>query len=272
MTKFRPCIDLHAGAVKQIVGSTLVEEEDEECGDDGKHNLVTNFVADRSAAEFAALYRDDGLRGGHVVMLDQKEETVRAALSALHEYEGGLQVGGGVNADNARRYLEAGASHVIVTSFVFREGTLDEDRLSLLENAVGKKNLVLDLSCRSMPGRKGEYFVVTNRWQKFTDMAVSENVLRALGERCDEFLVHGVDVEGMRCGIMEDLVRDLGLWSRVPVTYAGGARDLSDFERVRALGADRVDLTVGSALDIFGGDLPYKTVVEWHNSNNDAQR
>ena len=212
--------------------------------------LVTNFVSAKSSADFSRMYKSDGLRGGHVVLLDRTQETRAAAKSALAAYPGGLQVGGGVTADNANSYLEAGASHVIVTSYVFRDGKLDNERLCALEDAVGTSRLVLDLSCRSKAD--GKYYVVTDRWQKFTNMEVAEDVLKSLGTRCDEFLIHGVDVEGMRCGIMEDLVSKLGEWSPVPVTYAGGARDLGDFERVKAIGGGRVDLTVGSALDVFG--------------------
>ena len=249
---FRPCIDLHGGKVKQIVGSTL--------SDDASSAPVENFVASRSAAEFAELYRRDGLAGGHVIMLGPGNE--EAALSALRAYPGGLQVGGGVTAANAATYLAAGASHVIVTSYVFRDGRLDEGRLAEIEAAVGRERLVLDLSCRRRaPG--GPFFVVTDRWQKFTELEVCAATLAALGGRCAEFLVHAVDVEGKQSGVERELVEALGEWSPIPVTYAGGARDRADLELVARLGKGRVCVTVGSALDIFGGKLPYAEVVAW---------
>jgi phosphoribosylformimino-5-aminoimidazole carboxamide ribotide isomerase len=234
---FRPCIDLHEGRVKQIVGGTL--------GDSGPE---TNFVSDHSAAWFAELYRRDGLPGGHVIMLGPGNETeARAALAA---FPGGLQIGGGMNPDNAQSWLEAGASHVIVTSWIFNEGRLHEERLAELVATIGKERLVLDLSCRK---RGDDYLVVTDRWQKFTELAISPKVLARLAESCAEFLVHAVDVEGLCRGIDPDLVEKLGKWSPIPVTYAGGANSLQDLETTSRLGKGRVDLTIGSALDIFGG-------------------
>jgi phosphoribosylformimino-5-aminoimidazole carboxamide ribotide isomerase len=236
---FRPCIDLHEGKVKQIVGGTL-------SGDPGR--LQTNYVSDRSAAWYAELYRRDGLKGGHVIMLGPGNESeARAALGAYH---GGLQIGGGLKLDNARGWLEAGASHVIVTSWLFRGGQVDWSRLAQLVTAIGKQRLVLDLSCR----RLGEdYFVVTDRWQKFTELAISRENLEKLAAQCSEFLIHAVDVEGQSRGIDRELVSRLGLWSPIPTTYAGGASSLDDLEAVTQLGKGRIDLTVGSALDIFGG-------------------
>jgi len=236
---FRPCIDLHEGKVKQIVGGTL--------GGDPS-NLRTNFVADRPSAWFAQLYKKDGLQGGHVIMLGPGNDA--AAREALAAYPGGLQIGGGITIDNARQYLDAGASHVIVTSWVFCGGKLDQERLNALVAAVGKSRLVLDLSCR----RRGEdYFVVTDRWQKFTELTISKQTLERLAGACAEFLIHAVDVEGLCQGIDASLVERLGQWSPIPTTYAGGARSLADLEQVTRLGRDRIDLTIGSALDIFGG-------------------
>jgi phosphoribosylformimino-5-aminoimidazole carboxamide ribotide isomerase len=234
---FRPCIDLHEGKVKQIVGGSL--------GDSG---LRTNFVSDRSAAWYAELYKRDGLAGGHVIMLGPGNETeARAALAA---YPGGLQIGGGINARNARDWLEGGASHVIVTSWVFREGRVDLERLGELVKTVGKNRLVLDLSCR----KRGEnYYVVTDRWQKFTEVAITPETLRKLAGSCAEFLVHAVDVEGLCRGIDRELVGKLGRWTPIPTTYAGGANSLADLEEVTLLGEGKIDLTIGSALDIFGG-------------------
>lgn len=237
---FRPCIDLHEGRVKQIVGGTLEDSAPE--------RLRTNFVSDRPACWYAALYRRDGLRGGHVIMLGPGNEA--EARSALAAWPGGLQVGGGITADNAAAWLDAGASHVIVTSWLFREGRLDEGRLSALVRAVGRERLVIDLSCRR---RGGEYVVVVNRWQTWTELRLSAETLGRLSERCAEFLVHAVDVEGLCRGVDLELVERLAAWSPVPVTYAGGARSLEDLENVTRVSDGRVDLTIGSALDIFGG-------------------
>ena len=235
---FRPCIDLHEGKVKQIVGGTL--------GDAG---LRTNFVSEKSAAWFAELYQRDGLKGGHVIQLGSGNEVeARAALAA---FPGGLHLGGGVNAANARGWLDAGASHVIVTSWVFREGRVDWARLDELVKAIGTERLVLDLSCR----KRGEsYFVVTDRWQKFTDLEVNAATLEKFSAYCAEFLIHAVDVEGLCRGIDRELVGKLGAWTPIPMTYAGGANSLADLEEVTWLGQGKVDLTIGSALDIFGGN------------------
>lgn len=210
--------------------------------------LRTNFVSNRPASWYAGLYRRDELRGGHVIMLGPGNEL--AAREALGAFPGGFHVGGGVNAANAANWLEAGASHVIVTSWVFRDGRLDGARLAELVRAVGRERLVLDLSCRV---RDGRYFVVTDRFQKFTELELGPTVLETLARSCAEFLVHAVDVEGLCRGIDEELVARLGDWTPLPMTYAGGARSLADLERVTELGKGRVDLTIGSALDIFGG-------------------
>jgi phosphoribosylformimino-5-aminoimidazole carboxamide ribotide isomerase len=249
---FRPCIDLHEGKVKQIVGGSLGESS----------ALRTNFVSDHSAAWFAELYKRDGLTGGHVVMLGPGNETeARAALAA---FPGGLQIGGGINAQNASGWLAAGASHVIITSWVFREGRVDWERLGELVKTVGKNRLVLDLSCRKAltrrdatlspsDGARGDYFVVTDRWQKFTELTIAPDTLQKIAKSCAEFLVHAVDVEGLCRGIDRELVEKLGRWTPIPTTYAGGANSLSDLEEVTRLGRGKIDLTIGSALDIFGG-------------------
>ncbi len=236
---FRPCIDLHEGKVKQIVGGTLESQG---------RGLETNFVSDHGAAWYAELYRRDGLTGGHLIMLGAGNDAEAGA--ALAAYPGGLQIGGGINATNARGWLDAGASHVIVTSWVFREGRVDHERLSQLVKIVGRERLVLDLSCRK---REGQYFVVTDRWQKFTDVTLSAATLQTFAGSCAEFLIHAVDVEGLCRGIDGELVEQLGRWSPIPVTYAGGANSLADLATVTRLGQGKVDLTIGSALDIFGG-------------------
>ena len=269
---FRPCIDLHEGKVKQIVGGTLGEPS----------ALRTNFVSDRPAAWFAELYKRDGLTGGHVIMLGPGNETeARAALTA---FSGGLQIGGGINAQNARGWLDAGASHVIVTSWIFREGRMDWERLGELVKTVGKNRLVLDLSCRKKvgsrepraEGQKGsksldsrpsslDYFVVTDHWQKFTELAIAPDTLKKLAGSCAEFLIHAADVEGLCRGIDRELVEKLGRWTPIPTTYAGGANSLRDLEEVTRLGQGKIDLTIGSALDIFGGKgVRYADVVKFN--------
>lgn len=236
---FRPCIDLHEGQVKQIVGGTL---------GGAASDLKTNFVSERPAAWYAELYRRDGLTGGHMILLGPGNES--AARAALAAYPGGLQLGGGVHPGNARSWLECGAAKVIVTSWVFREGRVDWERLGQLSAQVGKDRLVLDLSCRR---RGNEYLVVTDRWTRFTDTALGPETLEHLAAYCCEFLVHAVDVEGLCRGIDLQLVSNLAAWSPLPATYAGGARSLADLETVQEVGRGRIDLTIGSALDIFGG-------------------
>ena len=252
--RFRPCIDLRAGRVVQIVGGSL--------SDDPNNTPTTNFESEKSSVDFADIYKRDGLKGGHIISLGPGNEDT--AVSALKAFPGGFHMGGGITPENAKHYLDAGASHVIVTSYVFSNGKIDWDRLTKLEATVGKHHLVLDLSCR----KKGvEFIIVTDRWQKFTSVSVSPETLTQLADYCDEFLVHGVDVEGKMAGIQKDLVILLGNYSPIPVTYAGGVRALSDLDLVKDLGQDRVDLTVGSALDIFGGTIPYRKVVQWHNTH-----
>jgi phosphoribosylformimino-5-aminoimidazole carboxamide ribotide isomerase len=248
---FRPCIDLHEGQVKQIVGGTLG-------GDPAR--LQTNFVSARPAAWYAELYRRDGLAGGHIIQLGPGNEA--AARAALQAYPGGLHLGGGVNLDNARDWLEAGASHVIVTSWIFREGRLDTERLRALVSAAGKDRIVLDLSCRR---RDGAYWVVTDRWQKFTELQVSRENLESLAASCAEFLIHAVDVEGLCRGVDLELVKLLAQWSPLPTTYAGGASSLQDLEEVTRVSGGRIDLTIGSALDIFGGTgVKYEDAVRFN--------
>jgi phosphoribosylformimino-5-aminoimidazole carboxamide ribotide isomerase len=256
---FRPCIDLRDGRVTQIVGGTL--------GDDPAA-VRTNFISDQSPAAFAARYRQDGQRGGHVIQLGPGNET--AARSALAAYPGGLQLGGGVTLDNARRWLDDGASHVIVTSWVFRNGEIETGRLEALVRAIGRERLVLDLSCRL---REGQYWVVTDRWQKFTRLALDRRSLESLAGSCAEFLVHAVDVEGLCRGIDETLVRHLAEWSPLPTTYAGGARSLADLESVTRIGQGRIDLTIGSALDLFGGSgVRYEDCVAFNRRSGSGQQ
>ncbi|OQS07008.1 1-(5-phosphoribosyl)-5-,(5-phosphoribosylamino)methylideneamino imidazole-4-carboxamide isomerase [Thraustotheca clavata] len=256
--KFRPCIDIHAGVVKQIVGSTLSDLKTDAAP-------VTNFVSTVSSQEYAAMYKLDNLHGGHIIMLGASEANEKAALSALKAFPLGMQVGGGITSENCKLYLDQGASHVIVTSYVFRNGQIDMDRLKQLRDVAGKDRIVLDLSCRKKDD--GHYYIMTDRWQIFTNVFLSQELLENLAEYCDEYLVHAVDVEGKRCGIQEELVQLLGQWSPIPVTYAGGARSLDDLDLVDRLGQGKVDLSIGSALNIFGGEIPYDAVVAWHKQN-----
>ena len=253
--RFRPCIDIHNGRVKQIVGGSLTD-----AGDRAKEN----FVSEMDAAWYADLYRSHGLTGGHVILLNAKdspyyEQTKAQALSALREWPGGLMIGGGISADNAGEFLDAGASHVIVTSWVFRDGHIRYDRIRTLRETVEKKHLVLDLSCRK---RDGKYFVVTDRWQKFTEEEVTADLLSRLQDSCDEFLIHAVDVEGKAKGIEEALVELLADACGIPVTYAGGVGSYEDVRKLRDLGKGKVDVTIGSALDLFGGPLEFRKVQE----------
>ncbi|MCC5807390.1 MAG: phosphoribosylformimino-5-aminoimidazole carboxamide ribotide isomerase [Opitutales bacterium] len=252
MTRFRPCIDLHDGAVKQIVGGTL--------GDDAAA-LRTNFVSSESPASFAERYRADNLRGGHVIKLGQGNDA--AAREALAAWPGGLQVGGGITAETAEDWLEAGASHVIVTSWLFgADGTFSERRLRELERQVGAGRLVLDLSCRRTAHG---WSVAMNRWQTLTNLDITYSTLDLLAERCAEFLIHAADVEGLCAGIDTPLVELLGGWRGRPMTYAGGVAAMDDILAVETASGGALDVTVGSALDIFGGTgLEYAGLVEWN--------
>ncbi len=254
--EFRPCIDIHNGKVKQIVGSTLSDSGD---------YAGENFVSEKSGADFAALFRTDGLTGGHVILLNPHsspyyEATLAQALSALREWPGGLMIGGGINADNAKEFLDGGASHVIVTSYVFRDGKIVMDNLRKLTRAVGRDHVVLDLSCRR---RDGRYYICTDRWQKFTDTELTAELFDRLSGYADEFLIHGIDVEGKGHGADRALVELLADVNGYPITYAGGLRSLSDLQELRQLGKNRIHATVGSALDIYGGALPYRDVVNF---------
>jgi phosphoribosylformimino-5-aminoimidazole carboxamide ribotide isomerase len=252
--KFRPGIDLHHGKVVQIVGGSLSESD--------RSSLRTNFSTDKSAADYARLYQASNLSGGHVIALGSGNQ--EAALSALQAWPGGMQYGGGVTPDNAGLYLKAGASHVIVTSYVFSAGRIDFEKLTRLVQQVGREHLVLDLSCRK---RGDDFYIVTDRWQTFTEEKVNARLLGRLADSCAEFLVHGVDVEGLRQGIQEELITLLAEHSPCSVTYAGGVNKLGDLDLVKHIGRNRVDLTIGSALDIFGGNVAFADVLAWQRRN-----
>jgi len=247
--KFRPCIDLHNGLVKQIVGLTL--------SDASSDAVKTNYTTDKSPAWFADLYRSDYLVGGHVIKLGPGNDS--AASEALEAWPGGMQIGGGITAENAGEWIDRGASHVIVTSYVFTNGRIDEERLAKLVKAVGRERIVLDLSCR----KKGEeYYIVTDRWQNFTSVTINARLLESLAESADEFLIHAADVEGKCAGVEVQLVKKLGVWSPIPATYAGGIRDIGDLQVIKDAGKGRLDITIGSGLDIFGGTtITYRDAV-----------
>lgn len=253
--KFRPCIDIHNGQVKQIVGGSLRDLGDEAC---------ENFVASQDAVFFANLYEKYDLKGGHIILLNGKdspyyEATKAQAVAALKAYPKGMQIGGGINDENAYEYLENGADKVIVTSYVFKNGQISYENLEKLVKAVGKENLVLDLSCR----KKGDsYYIVTDRWQKYTDVVLDERSLDYFSSYCNEFLIHAVDVEGKAAGIESGVAQMLGDWGKISVTYAGGIHSFEDLEQLRILGKDRIDFTIGSALDLFGGKLEFEKIVK----------
>ena len=255
--KFRPCIDIHNGQVKQIVGGSLLDQGDQ---------AVENFAATQEADYFADMYKKDGLTGGHVILLNPASseyyaKTKEQALKALRAYPEGLQIGGGITAENAAEYIEAGASHAIVTSYVFKNGEIQWENLENLCAAVGKEHVVLDLSCRK---KDDKYYIVTDRWQTFTNVVLDEAILEKLSGYCDEFLVHGVDVEGKASGIESELIEILSKETKIPVTYAGGISSLEDLEKIREIGKGKIDFTIGSALDLFGGRIPYEVIKEYH--------
>lgn len=256
--RFRPCIDIHNGKVKQIVGGSLKDQ-----GDQAKEN----FVSEQTADWYARLYQKDGLKGGHIILLNPPsseyyEATREQAFLALRAYPGGLQVGGGITPENAADYLDAGASHVIVTSYVFKNGEIQYENLEKLRAAVGKEHLVLDLSCRR---KEDAYYIVTDRWQKFTNVQLNRQVLDELASWCDEFLVHAVDVEGKASGIEKPVASLLGSWGKIPMTYAGGVGSMGDVEELKKLGQGNLDVTIGSALDLFGGCIKYENMIYYNH-------
>ncbi len=259
--RFRPCIDIHNGKVKQIVGGSLRDE--------GNH-AQENFVADKDADYYAALYKEYNLPGGHIILLNKEgteyfEATKAQAVKALQAYPGGMQIGGGINDENASEFIEAGASHVIVTSYVFQNGQIQFENLEKIMKAVGKEHLVLDLSCRY---KNGEYVIVTDRWQKDTDFALNHKNLTLLASFSDEFLIHAVDVEGKMSGIEGNLAEFLGAWNSIPVTYAGGIRAFSDLDELNLKGNGRLDATIGSALSLFGGPMKFEEVMAYFEELN----
>lgn len=256
--KFRPCIDLHDGVVKQIVGGSLTE--------DGK-KLVTNFKSPFRAGFYALKFKSDGLSGGHIIMLNSDPLNAAAAVDALTVWPDGFQLGGGMNPENAPGWIDRGASAIIVTSYVFRDGEVNMANLKKMVESVGRDRLVLDLSCRKWDGR---YYIVTDRWQSFTKVEITEASLDMLSKHCSEFLIHAADIEGMSIGIDTELVKKLGGWDGIPITYAGGIRNMDDVYLIRDLAGDRLDFTVGSALDLYGGKgIAYKDLVAFNNNSHE---
>lgn len=254
--EIRPCIDIHNGKVKQIVGGSLKDQSD---------FADENFVSEYDAAFYAEFYKKRNLHGGHIILLNPVgsrfyDDTKKQALEAVKAYPMGLQVGGGINPSNAKEFLEAGASHVIVTSYVFRDGKIDFERLIEIENEVGANRLVLDISCKK---EDQDYVVVTDRWQKKTREIISMELLDKLSDFCDEFLIHAVDVEGKAEGVDKDLIALLGRWGKKPITYAGGIHDFHDLRMIKELGKGKVHATIGSALDLFGGSMKFDEVVSY---------
>ena len=250
--QFRPCIDILDGKVRQIVGSTL-----------NNSSVTENFVTNRNSSYFANLYKEKNLFGGHIVMLDSKKETKKQAVTALQTFPNGLQIGGGITAKNAKEFINAGASHVIVSSYIFKNKKLNQEKIQKLVRDVGKKQIVFDLSCRK---KDGKYYVVIDRWQTFTNLEVNLDTLEILSNYCDEFLVHGVDVEGKKQGVEEKLLNVLKGFTKIPITYAGGIKDVNDIKKIKKIGNKKINFTIGSALDIFGGNLNYTTISNQYKS------
>lgn len=262
--KFRPCIDIHNGKVKQIVGGSLLDE---------KNHAEENFVSEKDASWFAGMYAEKDIKGGHIILLNPPasefyEETKRQAMAALNAYPKGLQIGGGITAENAAEYLEAGASHIIVTSYIFKNGIINYKNLEKLKKEIGIKHIVIDLSCRK---RGEEYYIVTDRWQNYTQTILSEETLDFFAGFCDEFLVHAVDVEGKAGGIEKQVAKLLGSWGKKPVTYAGGVHSFEDLEELKTLGKEKVDVTIGSALNLFGGNMKFEEVLAYMNKKRTNQ-
>lgn len=255
--RFRPCIDIHNGKVKQIVGGSLTDKA-------GTAEVSENYVSDASAVFYASLYNSLCLKGGHIILLNGRntkeyEADVRQAEEAMKAYPGDFQIGGGITCDNAEYMLDAGASHVIVTSYVFKDGRIYYENLRKLVYMTGKERLVIDLSCRRCGS---DYYVVTDRWQRFTDVKLSEDIIYELAGYCDEFLIHAVDVEGKASGIERNVAALLGNTKGVSATYAGGISSYADISELLTYGKGNVDFTIGSALDIFGGTLSLNDIAE----------
>lgn len=265
MTRFRGCIDIHSGSVKQIVGGTL-SADDKTSADS---SLETNFVSNKPSSYYSNLYKDNNVTGTHVIKLGSNPENDEVAKLALNTWPNKLQIGGGITYDNAKYWLDNGASHIIITSWLFPNGEFSIANIEKLVELIGKERIVIDLSCRRKEiNGEIKWFVAINKWQTITDFELTKENFTKLSKYCDEFLVHAADVEGLCKGIDEELVKKLGEWIDIPITYAGGAKSVLDLEKVDKLSNGKVDLTYGSALDIFGGKLvKFQDCVEWNTSH-----
>jgi len=269
VTRFRPCIDLHLGRVKQIVGASFADDLTNTFVESSNNKTIINHISDHSASDFASLYAKDNLTGGHMILLGLKSASESAAIKALQSFPGGLQIGGGITIENGKRWLDYGASKVIVTSWLFsQEGNFNNERLKSLSGFLGKESIVVDLSCKIEKSNPETWRVMKDHWQTPTNLIINKETLSGLSEYCSEFLVHSADFEGKCQGIDELLVQYLGEHCPIPITYAGGVNSMLDLELIDRLSKGRVDVTIGSALDLFGGGLiKYKDCISWNNRN-----
>ncbi|PVH24623.1 phosphoribosylformimino-5-aminoimidazole carboxamide ribotide isomerase [Sphingobacterium corticibacter] len=251
---FRPCIDVFKAKVVQLIGTSLFG------GDE--RTIIKHFESEYSPAYYAKLFKEDDLKGGHILSLGSGNNDV--VIEALSAFSGGMKYGGGVTAENAHVYLDAGATHVIVNSYVFNNGEINYSNLDSLVKSIGKDKLVLDMSCRK---RNGEYYIVTNLWEKFTNVRINKQSLLEISGYCDEIIVHGVDSEGRKQGLESDLVKILAEHTPIKTVYAGGISSISDLNLIKELGNEKIDPCIGTALSIYGGNLPYQDVVQWNNLN-----
>ena len=245
--KFRPCIDLHEGKVKQIVGKTLTA--------DAVDKPETNFISDHSAVYFADMFYRDGLTGGHVIMLGPNNE--QAATEALQAFPNAFHIGGGVSLENAQFWLEKGAKAVIISSRLFNGTDFSMESLQAFTDLIGKDKIILDLSCRLVEGR---FRAMTNKWNTVTNLIVDEKKIDELSTHCAEFLIHAVEIEGTGSGPDWELLNMLARCESSIITYAGGISSLNDLAAMQKLDAQHIDFTIGSALNIYGGHLSYATV------------
>ncbi|KAF6005708.1 hypothetical protein HII12_005282 [Brettanomyces bruxellensis] len=254
MTTYVGCIDIHGGKVKQIVGGTLNQDDTEQSKNTCKSNLETNFVSEKSSSYYAKLYEEHGIIRTHVIKLGSLEENNRVAIEALKAWPKHLQIGGGINDTNAKYWIQQGADKVIVTSWLFPKGQFDKSRLERISQLVGKEHLVVDLSYFDAggveQGRLLSYSRGTARNSSFMQL-----MLKAFCK-----------------GIDQELVAKLAEWCTSPIVYAGGAKSIDDLKLVDKLSHGRVDLTFGSALDLFGGKLVrFKDCCKWNQQLGDRE-
>ncbi len=251
---FRPCIDVFKGKVVQLIGTSLFGGEEK--------TIVKHFESEYSPAYYAELFKQDNLKGGHILSLGSGNNDV--VIEALKAFNGGMKYGGSVTPENAHVYLDAGATHVIVNSYVFDNGEINLPNLKSLVKSIGKDKLVLDMSCRK---KNGDYYIVTNLWEKFTNVILDQKSLQDISKYCDEIIVHGVDSEGRKQGLESDLVRILAQHTPIKTVYAGGISSIADLTMIKALGNEKIDPCIGTALSIYGGNLSYYEVLEWNKIN-----